>query len=144
MRQIILAASISLPLFVGPFSAGPVFAQQDGAQQNGAQQDDGIGEGFSLIEEGAKLLFRGILSEMEPAIQDFSGMAQELEPALELLATEMGPALLELMRSLDSFRYYAAPEILPNGDIIIRRNPDAPEYVPRGGDIPPENGAIDL
>ncbi|MDA9208549.1 hypothetical protein N9O61_06685 [Octadecabacter sp.] len=87
-----------------------------------------IDEGFSLMEEGAKLLFRGIMSEMEPTIEDFSGLATELEPALEMLATEMGPALVELFKTLDSVRYYEQPEILPNGDIIIRRSPDAPEF----------------
>jgi hypothetical protein len=134
MKQLLLAASLGLSL-----CAVPVFAQQDGLEQEGE-----IEEGFSLMEEGAKLLFRGILNEMEPAIEDFSGMAQELEPALEMLATEMGPALLEMMRTLDSVRFYEAPEILPNGDIIIRRSPDAPDYVPREADTPPENGGIDL
>ncbi|MEN8840294.1 MAG: hypothetical protein ABF254_02315 [Octadecabacter sp.] len=121
MKHLILAALIALP--------APVFAQEEGE----------IEEGFSLMEEGAKLLFRGIMSEMEPAIDDFAGLAGELEPALELLATEMGPALMELIQTLDSVRYYERPEILPNGDIIIRRSLDAPDYEPRD----PE-GAIDL
>jgi len=123
MKHLILAACLALPL---PAAA------QDG-------EDAGeIEEGFSLMEEGAKLLFRGMMSEMEPAIEDFTDMAQELEPALELLATEMGPALMELMQTLDSVRYYERPEILPNGDIIIRRSPDAPEFEP------PEGAPIDL
>ena len=38
-----------------------------------AQEDtDEIEDGFSLMEEGAKLLFRGILNEMEPALDEFS------------------------------------------------------------------------
>lgn len=113
MKHILLAACLALP--------APVIAQEEGE----------IEEGFSLMEEGAKLLFRGIMSEMEPSIDDFTGMAQELEPALEMLASEMGPALMELIQTLDSVRYYERPEILPNGDIIIRRSPDAPEYEPR-------------
>ncbi|SMX33074.1 hypothetical protein [Octadecabacter ascidiaceicola] len=118
MKHLILAALIALP--------APALAQEEGE----------IEEGFSLMEEGAKLLFRGIMSEMEPAIDDFSDLAEELEPALELLATEMGPALIELIQTLDSVRYYERPEVLPNGDIIIRRSPDAPEYEPREeGDI---------
>ena len=121
MKHIVLATCLALP--------APLFAQEEGE----------IEEGFSLMEEGAKLLFRGIMTEMEPAIDDFSGLAGELEPALEMLASEMGPALLELVQTLDSVRYYEAPEILPNGDIIIRRSPDAPEYEPRS-----ENEAIDL
>lgn len=121
MKHLIFAAFVALPI--------PAIAQDEG----------GVEEGFSLMEEGAKLLFRGIMSDMEPAIDDFAGLAGELEPALELLATEMGPALMELIQTLDSVRYYERPEILPNGDIIIRRSPDAPDYEPRD----PE-GAIDL
>lgn len=99
-----------------------------------AQDESEFEEGFSLMEEGARLLFRGMMSEMEPAIDEFSGMARELEPALEMLASEMGPALLELVQTIDSVRFYDAPEILPNGDIIIRRSLDAPDYVPRPND----------
>lgn len=118
MKHLILATCLALPL--------PAFAQDD----------SDVEQGFSLMEEGAKLLFRGIITELEPAIDDFAGLAGELEPALEMLATEMGPALMELMQSLDSVRYYERPEILPNGDIIIRRSPGAPEFVPRDdGDV---------
>jgi hypothetical protein len=46
----------------------------------------------------------------------------------------MGPAFLDLIQTLDSVRYYERPEILPNGDIIIRRSPDAPLYSPRTDD----------
>jgi hypothetical protein len=86
-----------------------------------AQQESEVDEGFSLVEEGAKLLFRGIIAEMEPAINDFSELADELQPALDMLASEMGPAFLDLIQTLDSVRYYEPPEVLPNGDIIIRR-----------------------
>jgi hypothetical protein len=92
------------------------------------------------MEEGAKLLFRGIFAEMEPAIDDFSELAEELQPALDMLASEMGPAFLDLIQTLDSVRYYERPEILPNGDIIIRRSPDAPLYSPRTDD----DDSIDL
>lgn len=111
----IIAATFALTLV-----AVPLAAQDD--------QDLDMEEGFSLMEEGAKLLFRGFMNEMEPALDDFAGMAQELEPTLEMLASEMGPALMALMQRLDDVRHYEAPEILPNGDIIIRRSPDAPPY----------------
>jgi hypothetical protein len=123
MKHLILVAALSFPL--------PVFAQEEGE----------IEEGFSLMEEGARLLFRGIVSEMDPAIEDFSALGKELEPTLELLATEMGPALMELIQTLDSVRFYERPEILPNGDVIIRRSPDAPEYTP---EVTDEDSAIDL
>lgn len=122
MKQFVLIACLALPM--------PAFAQEDGE----------VEDGFSLMEEGARLLFRGLMSEMEPAIDEFSGLAAEIEPALEVLASEMGPALMELIQTLDSVRYYEAPEVLPNGDIIIRRRTDAPPYLPRseddsGGDV---------
>ena len=116
MKQIVVAGLLALtPL--------TVTAQSDTPEGE-------IGEGFSLMEEGARLMFRGIMREMEPAIEDFEGMAKEIQPALEMLASEMGPALMELMRKLDNVRYYEAPEVLPNGDIIIRRREDAPPYDP--------------
>jgi len=76
-------------------------------------------------------LFRGIISEIDPAVEEFSDLAQELQPALEMLATEFGPAMAELFQTLDDIRYYEPPEVLPNGDIIIRRSPDAPEFNPK-------------
>ncbi|MGJ8610445.1 MAG: hypothetical protein ACSHWY_05100 [Octadecabacter sp.] len=134
MKHFILAACLTLPL--------PAIAQ-DVESQDGSEME----EGFSLMEEGAKLLFRGIMSEMEPAIDDFAGIAGELQPALDMLASEMGPALLELAQTLDSVRYYEPPEVLPNGDIIIRRRSDAPKYMP-DEDAPDlnlqENDSIDL
>ncbi len=93
-----------------------------------SEESGEIDEGFSLIEEGAKLLFRGILSEMEPAIEEFSTLGEEVAPTLQMLATEMGPALIELFETLDDLRHYEPPEILPNGDVIIRRSPSAPVF----------------
>lgn len=84
-------------------------------------------EGLSLMERGAQLFFRGLLTEMEPAIEEFRGLADEIEPALRELAQEMGPALKRLSELVDDFGNYEPPEILPNGDIIIRRKPDAPQ-----------------
>ena len=128
MKQIALAALIA----AAPLA---VTAQQDSPSE--------MEEGFSLMEEGAKLLFRGLMDELEPTLDDLSGMADEIEPALEMLASELGPALMEIMRTIDSVRYYEAPEILPNGDIIIRRSEDAPPYVAPEPEVG-EDGAVDL
>ncbi|MEY1556233.1 hypothetical protein AB3Y40_11415 [Yoonia sp. R2331] len=87
-------------------------------------------EGLDLMEEGAKLLLRGLMTEMEPALRELEDFADEVGPAMKLLADEMGPALAELMAQIDDIRNYDPPEILPNGDIIIRRRPDAPVYEP--------------
>ena len=93
---------------------------------NHTQTEDGL----DLVEEGAKMLLRGLMTEMEPAIRELEGFAQEVGPAMRLLADEMGPAIAEIMSKIDDIRNYDGPEILPNGDIIIRRRPDAPDYEP--------------
>ncbi len=71
-------------------------------------------EGLSLIQEGAKLLFRGLLSQMEPALQD-------LAEGMDDFAAQAGPMLKELARLMGDVTNYHPPEVLPNGDIIIRR-----------------------
>ena len=111
------------------------------AQPAIAQDDGDMGEGIDLMEEGARLLLRGLLSEMDPALEELKDLADEMGPAMRLFAEEMGPALAELMAQVDDLTHYQAPEFLPNGDIIIRRRPDAPEYVP---EITDESGQIDL
>ena len=82
-------------------------------------------KGVDLMEEGAKLLFRGLMSEMEPMLD---GMGKAL--------SEMEPALQELLGLVDDIRNYDAPRVLENGDILIPRRKDAPKIarpvVPEG------------
>ena len=82
-----------------------------------------VEEGFSLMEEGAKLLFKGLMSRMEPAMEDM-GRA----------VTEMEPRLRDLMAMMGDFGNYHAPEIQENGDIIIRRK-TAVEMLQKGPEI---------
>ena len=89
------------------------------AQSAPAQEADEPGatdmeEGFSLLEEGTKLLLRGLLSEMEPALRELEGALRELDA-------------------------YHPPEVLPNGDIIIRRKVPL-EVAPETG----EGGEVEL
>ncbi|MGJ8603851.1 MAG: hypothetical protein ACSHXH_06950 [Marivita sp.] len=102
-----------------------------------AQED----RGTRLMEEGAKLFFRGLMDEMEPALRELEGLAQDLEPALRSFADEMGPALRDLMEQVDDWSAFEPPVVLPNGDILLRRKPDsaAPDALPA-----PEDGEIDL
>jgi len=73
-----------------------------------------------MMERGAQEFLEGLLREMQPAWQEFQGFLDE-----------MGPAFLELMDDIQDWSAYEAPEILDNGDIIIRRKPDpAPETDP--------------
>ncbi len=116
MRHL-LAAALALPL-----AAAPVLAQD--AEPETPETD----EGFSLMEEGARMIFRGLLNEMGPALDEMEGFAEDVQPALRQFAEEMGPALAQLMHLIDEVGYYTPPEVLPNGDIIIRRRDDAPPY----------------
>ena len=71
--------------------------------QDDAPLADEMEEGFDLLERGSRLL-------------------------LESLIEEMGPAWAELRFLLNELNAYHPPEILPNGDIIIRRKaPLAPD-----------------
>lgn len=96
-------------------------------------------DGFSLMEEGAKLFMRGIMQEMEPAIDEMRGLAEEMEPVLRQMLAEMGPAFAELLDKVDDITLYHPPELLPNGDIILRRKTE--EDI---AEQPQDDGAIDL
>lgn len=93
-----------------------------------AAQD--IDEGASLMEQGARIFMEGMLQELDPALKDFADLAMNFGPELDRMVREFGPAIENLLRVIDDFDNYMPPEILPNGDIIIRRKPDAPDYVP--------------
>lgn len=83
--------------------AAPAFAQDT---------DETPGEGTDLMEEALKLFMRGLMQEIEPALDDLSNL-------------------------LDNLDAYHPPEILPNGDIIIRRRrPVEPK--------PDEDGEVEL
>jgi hypothetical protein len=75
-----------------------------------AAQEADVEEGMDLLSEGTRLLLRGLLAEMEPALRDLRG-------------------------ALDGLNAYHPPEMLPNGDIIIRRKtPEEIEATPPDGD----------
>jgi hypothetical protein len=92
-------------------------------------------EGFSLMEEGAKLFFKGILQEMEPTMQDLRGLAEDMEPALRQFVDQMGPALADLMGKIDDISAYHPPEMMPNGDIIMRKKSPQELATPESGDV---------
>ena len=109
MRQLIATALIVIL---------PVSAQ--------AEDDSGL----SLMERGAQMFMEGILKEMEPAIDEFTGLAEEMGPALKNFAEQMGPKLGEIFDQVEDWSVYEAPEILPNGDIIIKRKPGTQPKAP--------------
>ncbi len=73
-----------------------------------AQESDDLSEGLDLLGQGTRLLMEGLLKQL-------------------------GPALDELHRGLADLDAYELPEILPNGDIIIRRKRPLPMEIPEDG-----------
>lgn len=99
-------------------------------------------EGLSLIERGARMMLQGLADEMSPAMQDLRGMAETMGPKMRDFVTAMGPALADVLSRVDDFTLYHPPEMLPNGDIIIRRKSPDDEAGPEG--TGPEGGEIEL
>jgi hypothetical protein len=124
------AAALALCL-----AAAPLAAQETAPE---TPQDE---DGMSLMEEGARLFFRGIMSELDPALRELEGMARELEPAVRDFAREMGPALADMLERVEDWNAYHPPEMLPNGDIILRRK-EPLEEPPAGTEEP--SGPVDL
>lgn len=100
-------------------AATPAFAQDPAPKAE-------VEEGFSLMEEGAKLLLKGLMAEMEPALEDMGEALSQVEPSLK----DLQPRMLEFLALVDDLTNYQAPERLENGDILIRRKPDAPPPPP--------------
>lgn len=122
MKQFPLALATALML------APPGIAEED--------------RGLTLMERGAMMFMEGILKEMEPAIEELEGFAEEMGPALKMFADEMGPKLAEILDQVEDWSAYEAPEILPNGDIIIRKKPQVVPDVTIDPDDP--NAQVDL
>ncbi|OYX26686.1 MAG: hypothetical protein B7Z10_02615 [Rhodobacterales bacterium 32-66-7] len=126
MRTIFALCLLTAPAFAEDAPAPPV------------AEDDG----FSLMEEGARLLLRGLMSEMEPALDEMGKALDSVGPALEEFGTEIGPRLRQLVAMIDDFGNYDAPIMLPNGDILIRRNAPLPPKDP--APVPLPDGSIEL
>lgn len=124
-KRIIFALPVAVML-----AATPALAQN-------SPEEAPEGEGRSLMQEGARLFWEGIRREMGPALESFRDQAEEMEPALREFVEEMGPALRDLMDKAGDLSAYHAPEVLPNGDIILRRKTpqDSPEEPVPEGDI---------
>lgn len=57
------------------------------------------------------------------------GFTKDMREALEGLLGEVRPELEELIDRLGVIGEYEAPEVLPNGDIIIRRKREIPSEI---------------
>ncbi len=67
-------------------------------------------QGRDLMSEALKLFMKGLMQEMDPAIEGFEGL-------------------------LDDLSAYHPPEVLPNGDIIIRRKEPLDPEVGEDGEV---------
>lgn len=111
---------ILAPVLAAGLAATPIAAED-------APEADGGGK--TLMEQGMELFWEGLRQEMAPALEDLQGLAETIGPSMQEFLTEMGPALAEIAGQVEDWSVYEMPEILPNGDIIIRRKPEeaAPE-----------------
>lgn len=71
-----------------------------------------------------ELFFEGLRDEMSPTLRELQGLADEVGPPMRNFLREMGPAMARVLSQVEDWTRYEAPEILPNGDIIIRRKRD--------------------
>lgn len=128
-RTAFLALLLAAPL--------PVAAQTDAP--SGAEPE-APPEGQGEMEQGLRLFFDGLRDELEPGLRGLGDLARDAAPLLQGLQDRLGTVV-------DDLDAYEAPEILPNGDILIRRreplpaDPDAPV----APELPPNpDGTVDL
>lgn len=110
MRKNAVAIFLSLAL------ALPVAAQTDAVPDR--QPPGDVEQGFSLLGEGARLMLRGLMAEVEPMLSDMEGAISDLSA-------------------------YHPPEVLPNGDIILRRKVPVDPETP-APEVPPPGEETDI
>ena len=114
------------------------------ASSSTAEETDNNGR--SLMEDGLELFLDGLRREMAPAMEDLRDLAEQMGPSLRSFMQEMGPAFADMLDEVQDWTSYHPPEILPNGDIIIRKkraDETPPETAPTPQDDPPE-GMIEI
>ena len=60
-----------------------------------------------------------------PSDEEMQQLGDMAERWMRDFADRMSPMVQQLREMVDDLSAYEAPELLPNGDIIIRRKPDA-------------------
>ena len=87
-----------------------------GSAAQAQDEDQTLRDGLDRLGEGSRMILEGLAQEMRPLLNEMRPMfEQELLPLLNRLADVM-----------DDLSHYEMPERLPNGDIILRRSPEAP------------------
>ena len=88
----------------------------DPPPSSAAPKDDSVPGGIDTI-------LQNLLNRAQPHLE---GLARDLESTFD----ELSPAFQELSGLIDDIGNYETPERLENGDILIRRKPDAPPPPP--------------
>ena len=102
----------SLVFATVPLVPAPAFAQEAQAEQE-----------FSLWDWGMSWFGGTLPQDLAPALGDLQALADKFGPAV-------APALEKLTSLADDMTNYELPEMLENGDILIRRKPEAPTVAP--------------
>jgi hypothetical protein len=110
-------------------------AAQDATPQEPPEDSQPL---LPFLEQFGQDMMRQFQEEIAP---DLERMMEKMGPEMERLMAEILPRLQELGDTLGGLTQYELPEILPNGDIIIRRKKDAP---PLPEDFDPNNPPIEL
>ena len=80
-----------------------------------------------------------------PSIIPQLKLPEQLNDMFREMMEDMKPALDETLKLMESFgtvgdpRHYHLPEVLPNGDIILRRKSDAPPIKPLEPEAEPKD-----
>lgn len=126
MRSFALVLSAALPLAAVAQSPAPMPSEEwsppPATEPGGATESE---SGLGLIERGVGTVFENLLRDLQPQMED---MARGLDQTFNRFA----PVFDDISTLMDDIGNYGAPERLPNGDILIRRRPDAPPPPPVG------------
>lgn len=128
MRRVVLILALML--------AAPALAQPEGAAPDCpllAPDCDRLPRLLEDFERDMAPMLRELQREAEPRLRD---LERDLAPLLEGLGRRVDPFLRDLADLMGDLSGWEAPEVLPNGDILIRRRPGPPP--PRPQDQAPE------
>ncbi len=95
----------------------------------------------SLMAEGMELFLKGLQDEIAPTLDGFTAMMDEIGPGLQGFLEEMGPKLGAVFSKVEDWSSYHPPEMLPNGDIIMRKK--SPTEMPPSEDSE-QSGGVEL
>lgn len=101
-----------------------------GLRAQEAEENSEIDEGMSLLQQGAQLMLRGLMSEAQPQLDEMQRNLQGFGDKMGEAMAAAEPYLAGLIMLMDDIGNYQPPERLPNGDILLRRKPDAPPVLP--------------